>query len=56
MRNNNNTKDVAYLGSTFTAYFLKHLIKSKKESVFSKPIWLDKHEGTILVFDCSGTR
>jgi len=52
--NNNNTADVAYLGSVLSGkYFSEHCTK---ESLFNKPSEIDFYIGLTAVFDCNGTR
>jgi hypothetical protein len=51
---NNNTRDIAYLGSSS---YPELLSKTKmKESVYDKPTQFDFEIGRTAVFDCNGTR
>ena len=54
MIQNNNTKDVAYLGSVIHPKAFSSTCK--KESVFNTPSEIDWFIELTAVFDCSGTR
>jgi len=58
MIQNNNTKDVAYLGAIKGEDAPLYAWLIKESSMYKFPVRPDRHynNGTIAVFDCSGTR
>ena len=55
MIQNNNTKDMAYLGC-YAENFIYQAVEVAKPTIVDYPTWAGYEKNSTMLFDCSGSR